>query len=291
MVLQPKTSISQKEVSSTGYVLEEIFLEPDDPRLVGFLDRIGIKDDETPSLQTVARLIRGIIPSGYFVRLNPTNQSYEGLTTKEGGLEVKPNEDPLYPARVEMKFLSPSDIFGMKEQERVALCLEYCQLLVSMLRTVGVDSVTKIVMGGDKRKHSYVVFNLAEKRYKVDFRLAGGGQLVTIEASEEKIDDKADDFQAYMWSLYNTVGITYAIAQACKGDCYQEQSEALKYLEVARLAFGSVRGGEVNNLLLLASQQVATLNNLKIVSFPSITANDSELNMTNLCLDQSGPIY
>jgi len=107
-------------------------------------------------------LFRAVIsPFGYFE--SPSGEVLYALKDKEGGLCIPSNDDPNAPLREMSGDILPKQLMNAPKEKRVALCLEYSQLLVVMLRAAGISAHTKGEPG-----HAAVIAVLDGRVYKLD---------------------------------------------------------------------------------------------------------------------------
>ena len=108
-------------------------------------------------------LFRAVIPPSQSFTVNGV--SYRGLTIKEGGLALPLDFGLLAPLRRKYGDLLPKELIGSPPPDRVAACLEYSHLLVSLLRAAGFEAHTN---GKTVPSHAYTIANLRGQKYKLD---------------------------------------------------------------------------------------------------------------------------
>jgi tetratricopeptide (TPR) repeat protein len=88
---------------------------------------------------------------------------YYGLSRDEGGLNISYNDDFEEPFRRKFGDLLPAELMGLPSEDRYALCLEYGNLLVSLLRAAGIEAGIKYVSG-----HAYAIAKVEGNWYQLE---------------------------------------------------------------------------------------------------------------------------
>lgn len=99
-------------------------------------------------------LLRSIVPPNRLIAITGERRMdfVAGLPAAEGGQEIRPNDDRTIAARVQYGDITPSELLNLPPEERIALCLEYSQLLVCLLRAAGIEANVREVP-----RHAYVI--------------------------------------------------------------------------------------------------------------------------------------
>lgn len=96
------------------------------------------------------------------VRLN-SGAIFSGLSENEGGLSIPYNDDFGAPSRKKFGNPRPRELMSLPQEQRVAHCQEYSNLLVSLLRAAEIKAHSK-----REGKHVYVIAVLDGIKYKLD---------------------------------------------------------------------------------------------------------------------------
>jgi|GEM_PF-1300490 len=155
--------------------LEDPFEER--PEIEAYVQGLFEKHRPRGEKQKAILLFRAVIPEGaefiasdYYrsfiggsARVYGPKNIYHGLSARDGGLEIRYDDD--FGAAFRKKFgdLLPRELIGLPAEGRFALCKEYSQLLVVFLRAAGINAGIKGVPG-----HSYVVAKLEGRNYCLD---------------------------------------------------------------------------------------------------------------------------
>ncbi|MFA4843706.1 MAG: tetratricopeptide repeat protein [Candidatus Margulisiibacteriota bacterium] len=166
---------------------EELFQEVFDNRpvyrpVIQELYRAGLEDpleERTEIKDYVLRLFNKFRPQTeldkailLFRAVIPPSESFEvgggpyyGLRTEENGLAIPFNMEWNAPLRKKHGSLLPKELIAASPEERVAVCLEYSHLLVSLLRAAGIEAHAN---GKSVGRHVYTIANLGGQKYKLD---------------------------------------------------------------------------------------------------------------------------
>ena len=85
------------------------------------------------------------------------------LSLEEGGLNIVYSNDPNHPIRSRSGAVLPEELIIAVPKDRAAACLEYSDLLVSVLRAAGFQAGTKETVG-----HTAVIAVIAGQKYLID---------------------------------------------------------------------------------------------------------------------------
>jgi tetratricopeptide (TPR) repeat protein len=106
------------------------------------------------------QLMRAVIPKDSKFQVD--DMVFYGLPD---GLQAEYNRDGAHEARVGRGAMLPEEVMAQPEGERVAICLEYANLLVTMLRAAGIDAG---VAESPDHKHANVIARLDRQLYQLD---------------------------------------------------------------------------------------------------------------------------
>ena len=109
------------------------------PEIKAYASKLLEKYEATTyELRIAIVFVRAIIPS--YREFKILGKYYNGFKIQEGGLAIHYDDDFEAPLRKRYGSLLPKHFIDAPEDERVAVCLEYSFLLVSLLRAVGIKA-------------------------------------------------------------------------------------------------------------------------------------------------------
>ncbi len=91
----------------------------------------------------------------------------DGLTEAQGGLGISYSADPLVPLRQEHGGLLPKILMNAFPQDRVAVCVEFSNLLIAFLRLTGLEAHS-VRVANPNIDHVYVAARLEGQDRKLD---------------------------------------------------------------------------------------------------------------------------
>ena len=131
------------------------------PEIKTFITRLFASQHPKTSFEKAIAIFRAVIPTNKHFAIN--GKRYYGLAKSNGGLEIPYN--PNFKAALRIKYgdLLPKEIMATPAGQRIAHCVEYSHLLVSLLRAAGIDSQEKQIPN-----HVYVIAKIDGVIYRLD---------------------------------------------------------------------------------------------------------------------------